>query len=549
MTPAAFSTPTLLRVSTFTPQSSFCAGNHYADKSTAFTRRRSPPTPTGNPTFRTARPRAAIQPPEPPSADDGFENLPRNINNNKKGPLSAARDFLAGIRRATGLSSTSEEDDTFDLDRNQIFDSDDKPPEVLVVGATGQTGRIITRKLILRGYRVRVLVKDLYSSTLDILGTGVSYVKGDLHDYDSLLEATGDVDKVICAIGARNNADAEHVEYDGVSNLIRAFQDSRVQLYGRAEATKLTLYNFSDDSHLAQWKRVVPDQGEDGSRPPRVNFQTTGPRRVAFMGQVFSTYTGSAEVRTIPGRFNLRGFSGFLLRCIGDGKCYNFVLRTSEGVRTGVEYVAEFQTRPSKWMSIRIPLSEFKAVSLTDRSFKRDAPKMNRGDIRQMAIQYRKPADAPEKDDGRFYLGVDYLKTYRTQEQPDFVFVSCASVTARDFSVLDEKGLRSTAKDDVAAWKYLAENRLRQSGLTYCIVRPGAFTDQPGGNKALMLEQDGDVSGAISRADLAEICVMSLLDPRACNVTFDAFESMYAPSAQIPKQDVSSMLGRLRPNT
>lgn len=537
----AFASPTLIQVSTFTSPSSALVCHSLHDGTSLA----SLPSPINTFTkSKTFRLRAAVDPPE-------FE--PKST-----GLFSAAREFLSGIRRATGLLPQGDGDDFFDVDRTLLFPTDDDspPPEVLVVGATGRTGRIITRKLILRGYRVRVLVRDLYSSTLDILGTGVTYVKGDLHSYDSLLEATGDVDKVVCAIGIgtrEENYDegkAERVEFQGVSNLIRAFQDSKVHIYGRAEATKLTLFKFAEGDSLKKWKRVIPEEGDDGVRAPRVKFQTTGANRVAFMGQVFSTYTGMAEVRTIPTRINLRGFSGFLLRCIGDGKEYSLVLRTSEGVRTGVEFVAQFKSHKHKWDSIRIPLSEFKAISLTDRSFKRDsAVQLDRSDIRQIALQYRKPNENPEKDDGKFYLGVDYLKTYRTQEQPDFVFVSCASVTARDFSILDQQGLRAAAKDDVAAWKYLAENRLRQSGLTYCIVRPGEFTEQPGGSKAIMLEQDGDVSGAISRADVAEICVMSLLDPRACNVTFDAFESMYAPSAVSPKQDVSSMLGRLRPNT
>lgn len=474
---------------------------------------------------------------------------PSPIPEPSKGPFSAAKDFLAGIRRATGLGPEFVQDDVFDMDRSQLFEDDDQPPEVLVVGATGETGRIIVRKLVLRGYNVRVLVRDLYSSTLDLLGTGVSFIKGDINDYDSLLEATSDVDKIICAIGARNPQQAELIEYEGVSNLIRAFHDSRVQFYGRVEATKLILYNFGSEEHLDKWKRVVPTEGLEGKRPPRVNFQVTGPNRVAFMGHVYSKYEGVAEIRTVPSKVNLRGFSGLILRCIGDGKNYFVVVRTAEGVKNGVEFRNEIKSHKNKWESIRMPLSGFEPYDMKDGSKRNDAPRLDRGDIRQLAIQYRKPVVSPEKDDGRFYLGVDYLKAYRTQEQPDFVFLSCASVTTRDFSELDEKGLRAVAKDDIAAWKYMAENRLRQSGLTYCIVRPGSFTDQPGGNKAIMLEQDGDVSGAISRADLAEICVKSLLDPRACNVTFDAFESMYAPTAQSPKQDVSTMLGRLRPNT
>eukprot|EP00178_Gracilaria_changii_P021145 TRINITY_DN62997_c0_g1_i1.p1 TRINITY_DN62997_c0_g1~~TRINITY_DN62997_c0_g1_i1.p1 ORF type:complete len:542 (+),score=132.96 TRINITY_DN62997_c0_g1_i1:76-1626(+) len=474
-------------------------------------------------------------PPSPPAAQSN--------------PFSAARDFLSGLRRAAGLSDQSSEQ-LFDLDRAQLFEEQDEPPEVLVVGATGQTGRIIVRKLVLRGYKVRVLVRNLFSSTLDILGTGVSFVKGSLHDYDSLLEATGDVDKVICAVGARDGDDVHHVEYEGVGNLIRAFHDARVQYYGRSEATKRTLFNFGSEAHLSKWKRVIPAEGVDGAKAPRVNFQITAANRVAFMGHVYSTYSGVAEVRTVPARINLRGYSGFILRCIGDGKTYYVVLRTAHSVKNGYEYVAEVQSSKNKWQSVRVALSSFQAMDMTHGALRRDAAELDRGDIRQMALQFRKPVQSPEKDDGRFYLGVDYLKIYRTQEQPDFVLLSCASVSTRDFSQLDERELREAAASrDVSACKYLAERRLRNSGLTYCIVRPGSFTQQPGGNKAIMLEQDGDVSGAISRADVAEICASSLLDPRACNVTFDAFESMYAPSAMLPREDVSSMLGRLRPNT
>lgn len=72
-----------------------------------------------------------------------------------------------------------------------------------IVGATDESTRTITQKLVLRGYRVRVLVRDLYSTTLDILGTVGSYIKGDLADYYSLLEAKGDVGKFMCVVGVR----------------------------------------------------------------------------------------------------------------------------------------------------------------------------------------------------------------------------------------------------------------------------------------------------------------------------------------------------------
>jgi uncharacterized protein YbjT (DUF2867 family) len=67
---------------------------------------------------------------------------------------------------------------------------------VLVVGATGETGRVVVRKLLLRGFRVRVLVRNLYSSTLDLLGTGVTYTQGDLSTMASIVDAVSGVDKV-----------------------------------------------------------------------------------------------------------------------------------------------------------------------------------------------------------------------------------------------------------------------------------------------------------------------------------------------------------------
>ena len=47
-------------------------------------------------------------------------------------------------------------------------------PLVLVIGATGRTGRIITRKLVLQGFRVAVLVRSLSTETLNLLGSGTT---------------------------------------------------------------------------------------------------------------------------------------------------------------------------------------------------------------------------------------------------------------------------------------------------------------------------------------------------------------------------------------
>jgi uncharacterized protein YbjT (DUF2867 family) len=46
-----------------------------------------------------------------------------------------------------------------------------------VVGAAGETGRVAVSKMLLRGVRVRVLGRNSYSFTLDLLSAGVPYAK------------------------------------------------------------------------------------------------------------------------------------------------------------------------------------------------------------------------------------------------------------------------------------------------------------------------------------------------------------------------------------
>ena len=52
------------------------------------------------------------------------------------------------------------------------------------------------------------------------------------------------------------------------------------------------------------------------------------------------------------------------------------------------------------------------------------------------------------------------------------------------------------------------------------------------------------VRGTVARADIAEVAVRSLLDPRACNVACSVSESQ----AAIGDQDISKALEVLEPN-
>lgn len=66
-----------------------------------------------------------------------------------------------------------------------------------------------------------------------------------------------------------------------------------------------------------------------------------------------------------------------------------------------------------------------------------------------------------------------------------------------------------------------AETHLRESGLSYTILRPGRLTnDSPTGE--IVVGEGGDsVSGRISRGDVARLMVASLFTPEAENRTFE----------------------------
>lgn len=97
---------------------------------------------------------------------------------------------------------------------------------VLVVGATSRIGRIVVRKLMLRGYTVKALVRNLDSQVVDMLPRSVEIVTGDVGDPSSLKDAVEGCNKVIYCATARSpiTADLYRVDHCGVYNLSKALQ-------------------------------------------------------------------------------------------------------------------------------------------------------------------------------------------------------------------------------------------------------------------------------------------------------------------------------------
>ena len=105
----------------------------------------------------------------------------------------------------------------------------DKPPQLIAVtGATGFIGKILCRRLLAAGFRVRGLVRS--SSKGSVLETaGVEIVKGDLFERAALINLLTGVDAVVHCAGAVRGASREqfdHVNVEGVRQLLKALERS-----------------------------------------------------------------------------------------------------------------------------------------------------------------------------------------------------------------------------------------------------------------------------------------------------------------------------------
>lgn len=527
-------------------------------------------------------------------------------------------------------------------------------PEVLVIGATGEIGRLVVRRLLLDGrFRVRVLVRDLYSQTLNLLGTGVTYCQGDLGNMESLEYALTDVDKIVfCASAPRpdepdfqekfqyylkENLDskvedlvagndketqvssksdleweqlssilevraqlAEQVDYIGMQNLVRAYQNVRHADYGTSQTAKRSVFKFSsrpddfklfsldDDTVDFLASKIVEDEtsedevinenpvaeDDDDNVQPYADydyseydedeyydesyFEDVEARRDAtvksqiqwirnefghgvFVGKVPKIDRAGigGEAAIVSSRLRSRedpesgidlstGFAGFIVRLVGDGSTYEAFVRTGAYEDSGIEYVCEFSTatKPTnrdmksrnKFITARLPFENFKPVLRRATSGNPVVPPFQGSDVRHIGFRYRSASNPrqnqlQEGENVGFYIALSYLKVYRLQPEPEFVYLSDARIPpvvrsgmvrhdqrrlllSADSSdgggesgdvvqILDGKTLESITtlerSPEETYFKFRGEEVLKSSGLSYTIVRVAGYNESPSG--------------------------------------------------------------------
>jgi len=260
------------------------------------------------------------------------------------------------------------------------------------------------------------------------------------------------------------------------------------------------------------------------------------------------------------------GFAGFIVRLVGDGSRYEAFVRTGDYERTGIEYVCQFSTgtKPTskemksrnKFVTVRLPFENFKPVLKRETSETPTVPPFNGDDVRYIGFRFRSASNPRQNrlqtgENVSFYIALSYMKVYRLQPEPEFVYLSDARIppvvrsdmirhdqrklllhsSSKDtqeespgefVQLLDERTLQSVAtmerSPEETYYKFRGEEVLKSSGLSYTIVRVAGYNESPSGEASTIdLQSTNNILSPVSRAEAAQVCVSALLDPCALN--------------------------------
>ena len=141
---------------------------------------------------------------------------------------------------------------------------------ILVAGATGGTGQQIVGKLLNKGMPVRALVRNLDKAQALFPEEDFELVQGDTREPVTLPQAVAGARAVICATGTRVPAgenSPEHVDFEGVSNLVRAARNAAVARFILVSSTAVTQpgHPMNNFGRVLDWKlegeRAVRESG------------------------------------------------------------------------------------------------------------------------------------------------------------------------------------------------------------------------------------------------------------------------------------------------
>ncbi|KAH9314728.1 hypothetical protein KI387_023355, partial [Taxus chinensis] len=424
---------------------------------------------------------------------------------------------------------------------------------VLVAGATGGVGKRAVDVLRRKGIPVRVLVRNAEKAR-SMFGPDVDLVVGDITRQDSILpEYFQGVKKVINAISVIvgpkegdtpdrekykqgikffepeiKGDSPEMVEYNGMKNLINAIRENVGLRDGKV------LFGFQDKVPVGPAWGALDDVVMGGVSESTIQISAVGGEddrpTGLFKGYVSTANNGGfASIRTknFSPLLDFSAYNGLELRLKGDGHRYKLIIRTSTDW-DAVGYTASFDTIKEQWQTVQLPFSSFRPVfrarTVTD------AAPFNTSKVASLQLMYSKfEYDGklnPSFEPGSFELPFSSIRAYLKEPiTPRFVHVGSAGVTRPERPGLDLSKQPPAVRLNkelgyILTFKLKGEDLLRDSGIPYTIIRPCALTEEPAGAE-LIFDQGDNITGKISREEVARICVAALESPYACDTTFE----------------------------
>ncbi len=168
------------------------------------------------------------------------------------------------------------------------------------------------------------------------------------------------------------------------------------------DSEETLLFDFGTLNHMDNW--LIVNDGVMGGLS-RSRFVLSDRNTAVFSGNVrLENNGGFASTRTKAMQFQLDGFKGILIRVKGDGKKYQFRIRTSDRF-DGVAYRYHFETKTDQWQTIAIPFDE--CVPVFRGRILRDVGPVSPKDIQQLGVM------ASDGQSGEFQLEIQWIKAYQ----------------------------------------------------------------------------------------------------------------------------------------
>lgn len=163
-----------------------------------------------------------------------------------------------------------------------------------------------------------------------------------------------------------------------------------------------SIYSFDDPEEIGHWVSV--NDNVMGGLSEGVASVTVD-SCLLFSGTIsLENNGGFASIRTLPKDFNLGDFRGVRIKVKGDGRAYQFRIRT-DGEYDGIAFKHEFSTIPGEWLEIDLPFSSF-LPSFRGRILQ-DVKPLLPTDIKQMGFLIT------DKAAGSFRLTIDEISAFR----------------------------------------------------------------------------------------------------------------------------------------